>query len=76
MTNTASALSGPWRLIRRSPVALLASLPPRNLKPNPRPIPNYPSLDALLMEAANDFSERMHVPSRRKVMWVEKGRGE
>jgi hypothetical protein len=57
------------RSIRRSPVA---SLPPRNLKPNPRPIPNYASL----MEAAKDFNEGMHVPSRREMVWVKKGRGE
>ena len=75
--NTQTRPSHGLRLVRRLiPHSPVASLPPRTLKLNPRLIPNYPYLYTLLMEADKDFNGGMHVPSRRKMMWVEEGRGE
>ena len=45
---------------------------PRELSP----IINYPSFNALLMQAFEDSNKGNQAERRRKMLWVEEGRGE
>jgi len=49
---------------------------PSKLQTSPSPIANDPSLNASLMNAVKDFNGGKHVARRRKMLWVEEGRGE
>ena len=73
MTAFATSTHQVSRLIRYS---LVAILPPRNLKLSPSPIANYPPPSVSLMQAVKVFNCGKHVARRRKMLWVEEGRGE
>ena len=63
------------RLIRHSPVGIPPPSP-RNLELNPNPTTNYPSPTAPPMQAVKGSEGVKHVARRRKMLWVEEGRGE
>jgi len=62
------------RLIRHAPLTS-PSPSPLKLETKPSPITNYTSLTASLMQAVKGPNKRKHVARRRKMLWVEEGRG-
>jgi len=45
------------------------------LEIEPQPIANYPSLMGSLMQAVKGPNKGKHVARRRKMLWVDEGRG-